>query len=135
MSKDKMYTFTVADGEHQGVKKIYKRGESFQSQYPLDKMFIGKFVRGAEVITVDVKNRTSDTRLTFVFADAEDVTDQFPLASEHELRVFKDSVGGYAVASAQEDINDLMNLAPTVMGSKSQVKKWLTSYVESQERE
>ncbi|MDR2116770.1 MAG: hypothetical protein LBP87_10375 [Planctomycetaceae bacterium] len=133
--KDKTYTFTVLEGEHQGVKKTYKKGETFQSQYPLDQMFVGKFLRGAEVIAVDIK-KAPDTRMIFVFADADDVTHLFPVAAEHELRVFVDAMGGFAVAAAQnEGDDDLMNLAPTVMGSKQQVNKWLAEYIKRQEKE
>lgn len=134
MSKDKSYTFTVIDGEHQGVQRVYKKGDTFQSQYPLDRMFVGKFQRGAETVMVDVK-KAPDTKMSFVFADADDVTAQFPIAAENELRVFEDAMGGYAVTSAHGDGVDLMNLASTVMGSKQQVNKWLAAYAKRQNQE
>lgn len=123
----KMYTFTVIDGEHQGFAKAYKKGETFQSEYPLDKMFIGKFSRGSDTVVVDVKKPVS-TRMTFVFSDADDVTEQFPLAKENKLRVFKDAMGGHAVATLDDDNGEPVNVASSIMGSKQAVNKWLIDY-------
>jgi hypothetical protein len=134
MADNKMYTFTVIDGEHEGLQKTYKKGDTFRSQYPLDEMFIGKFLRGADIIMVDSK-KALDTRMMFVFSDADDVTEKFPIASENELRVFKDAMGGYAVASARANDIDLTNLAPTIMGTAKQVNTWLVAYAKRKEQE
>ncbi|MDR3197958.1 MAG: hypothetical protein LBU34_08845 [Planctomycetaceae bacterium] len=130
----KMYTFTVVEGEHQGFQKIYKKGDTFQSEYPLDTMFVGKFLRGADVITVDVRKPVNGRNL-FAFADADEVTEQFPLAKEHDLRVFKDAMGGHVITSAADTSSEPMNLASTIMGSKPAVNKWLVEYAKRQEQD
>jgi hypothetical protein len=130
----KTYIFTVLEGEHQGVNKTYRKGDTFESNYPLDTMFVGKFMRGAERVLSDVKKAKPDTRMSFVFSDAEDVTIQFPLAKEHNLHVFKDAMGGHAVAILDEDTEEPINIASTVMGTKQAVNKWLIEYSKQQEQ-
>jgi hypothetical protein len=132
----KYYTFTVLEGEHQGFKQAYKKGETFQSLHPLDELFKGKFMRLLDSnIPRDIKPQgksSDDGRLTFVWADADDVSDSFPLATKHKLKVYKDARGGYAIASELVKGVEPLNLAPSILGSKAQVTKFLTSYVESQ---
>jgi len=130
----KVYTFTVVEGEHQGVKKVYKKGDSFTSQYPLDKMFIGKFLRVSDTVPHDdtIRSKQVDTRLTFVFEDAAEVTEQYPLASDNDLRVFKDATGGFAITTAYSDGAEPLNIAPQILGSKAQVNSFLKAYLKSQ---
>jgi hypothetical protein len=113
----------------------YKAGDIIEANIPLDELFVGKFQRlSNEVYQADLvpkRQVKQDTRMIFVFADATDVSGSFPLAQENNLRVFKDAMGGYAVAVAGVPDDTLMNIAPTVMGDKKQVKEWLTSYLNS----
>jgi len=136
MRETKMYRFTVTEGVHHGKDRVYKKGDTFESPYPMDEIFVGKFQRLSDVIYREEpapKPQKPDTRMTFVFADATEVTAKFPLAQENNLRVFKDSTGGHAVASADVNDDELMNIAPTVMGTKKRVDEWLASYLQSEE--
>jgi len=130
----KVYRFTVIEGVHQGKDRLYKKGDTFESPYPMDELFVGKFQRLSDIIYRDEvapKPQRPDTRMMFVFADAIDITAKFPAAQDNDLRVFKDSTGGHAVASAGVSDDELMNIAPTVMGNKKQVDEWLASYLKS----
>jgi hypothetical protein len=135
MSEQQIYRFMVLEGIFRGKERTYERGEIFESPYPLDEMFVNKFQRMSDTVIRDEvlppKRVKPDTRMTFVFADAEDVTGSYPLAHENNLRVFKDTRGGFAVVADGIPDEDLMNIAPTVMGSKKQVNEWLTSYLQS----
>ncbi|MDR2170674.1 MAG: hypothetical protein LBP59_11070 [Planctomycetaceae bacterium] len=129
-----MNTFMIIEGEHQGAQRKFKKGDIFQSEYPLDTMFVGKFTRvsKSEEVPVDVpKGKSVGNRLTFVFADAQDVTNSFPSAIEHHLKVYKDATGGYAVTSEIVKGIEPLNLAPSILGSKTSVTKWLNTYIES----
>jgi len=128
--------FTVIAGAHRGPnKELYQQGDIIETDIPLDELFVGKFQRLSETVyQTDIlpqRKTRPDTRMLFVFADATEETTSFPLAQENGLRVFKDTLGGYAVASAGVPDEALMNIAPTVMGTKKQVKEWLTSFLES----
>jgi hypothetical protein len=129
---EELFTFLVVEGEHQGRNRVYKKGEIFQSQYPLDTMFVNKFQRVTDKRAVDIppKQVKPDTRMSFVFADAEDVSEQFPKAAEHNLSVFKDTLGGFAVTMLQEGVEPV-NIAPVVFGSKKQVNQWISEYLSS----
>ena len=129
----------VLEGVFRGKERTYERGEVFESPYPLDEMFVNKFQRMSDTVIRDEvlppRRVRPDTRMMFVFADATEVTHQYPLAQENNLRVFKDTRGGFAIASAEVPDEDLMNIAPNVMGSKKQVNEWLTSYLETNSSE
>jgi hypothetical protein len=127
-----LYTFTVLEGEHHGYRRIYKKNETFQSELELDKLFVGKFSRMTDKdIPVDSpKAKQLDTRLSFVFADAQDITASFPLAVQNELKVFKNGQGGHVIVSALDKSSEPANLADTILGSKKLVSQWLVAYVE-----
>jgi hypothetical protein len=132
----KVYRFLVLEGVHHGKDRVYKKGEIFEDIHPLDEIFVGKFQRISDVIYRDEitpKQQKPDTRMMFVFADALDITAKFPAAQNNNLRVFKDSTGGHAVACAGVSEDELMNIAPTVMGTKRQVDEWLASYLKQEE--
>jgi len=50
MSETKVYRFTVIEGVHHGKDRLYKKGDTFESPYPMDEMFVGKFQRLSDVI-------------------------------------------------------------------------------------
>jgi hypothetical protein len=128
-------TFQVIAGVHYGNNRVYKEGEALKSDEPLDQMFVGKFRRIAEddAIPYDKpKGNPVNTRLTFVFQDAEDVTNSFSLAKEHKLKVYKDTTNGYAISSELVEGIEPLNLAPNILGSKQAVTAWLKSYIAKQ---
>jgi hypothetical protein len=129
---EKAYVFTVIGGEHEGSKQTYKKGDTFSSPYQLDKMFVGKFLRGADVIISDIK-KPANGRVLFVFEDADNVTEQFPLTKEYGLQVFKDAMGGHVITSVSDTDSEPRNLAPAILGSKQAVNKWLLEYSKKQE--
>jgi hypothetical protein len=133
MKEQKIYRFRVLEGEHRERNRVFQKGEEFESPYPLDEMFVGKVLRMSDVVERYVPERKvqPDTRMMFVFADANEVTGSFPIAQEHKLRVFKSATGHYAVAAADMPDDELMNIAPNIFGGKKQVNEWLASYAES----
>lgn len=144
----KLYTFRVIGGEHIGNKRNYKNGYTFQSRYPLDEIFVGKFDRVPdEPVVVDdeegppkhlipqkegVTSPYGEIRKPmreFNFDEAADVTRLFPKAKEANLSVYKDELGGYAVAEAEAKVK--VNLAESIMSSKKQVNAFITAFTVS----
>jgi len=135
MAKEqKLYTFRVIGGEHLGSKRTYKKGYTFQSRYPLDEMFVGKFDRVPDtpVILDDdtpdkryIPQKKAEVQLPFDFDEAADVTHMFPAAKDADLAVYKNALGGYAVIDANAKIK--VNLADEVLGSKKSVNSFISS--------
>lgn len=136
--QDGRYVFQVLAGEHQGIRRVYKKGEIFRSNYELDVLFgKEKFQRLPDSgVTSDVepeRKRRSDVAdrvikemLPFTFDEASNVTHLFPEAAEHGLAVYKDSLNGYAIAEADAKVKE--NLAGGVLGSKKAVNAWLKDF-------
>jgi hypothetical protein len=144
----KLYTFRVAAkaGEHIGNKRNYKSGYTFQSRYPLDELFVGKFDRvpdepvvvddedgppkrlipAKEEVTAPYGDIKQPALAEFVFEEASDITRLFPKAKELKLAVYKNTTGGYAVAEPEAKVK--VNLADGVLGSKKQVNEFLESF-------
>lgn len=132
-----LYTFTVLSGEHQGNKRVYKQGQMFRSQYPLDELFPGKFQRmpnsPAPLDDSDQAaekgsqaKRVAAPEAPFDFEDATDVTHMFAVAQTAGLTVYKNSVGGFGVAEA--GAKKLENLAGQTLKSKKQVNQFLADF-------
>ena len=134
---EELYTFQVLEGEHCGNRRIYKKGDCFESNYPLDTMFINKFQRiPNKPLPADdrprVQGRTRSaaeaTRemMSFTFDEASNVTHMFPVAAKADLEVYKDSLGGYAVVEKGAMVK--VNLADQILGSKKKVTEFLSAY-------
>lgn len=142
-----LYTFQLVAGSHQGNKKRYKKGDFIQSHHPLDEMFVGKFQRMPntpaviddgpdtdrsavrdELRPVSPADQIRDV-LPFSFTEATNVTHMFPDAKVAGLVVYKDSLGGYAVA--EKDAKVLTNIAGQILGSKKKVADFLTDFLPS----
>ena len=142
-----LYTFQLIAGSHQGNKKRYKKGDVVQTHQPLDEMFVGKFQRlpNAPAIIDDGPDRIhavtdDDARpispadkirdvVPFSFTEATNVTHLFADAKAAGLSVYKDSLGGYAVA--EKDAKVLTNIAGVILGSKKKVAEFLANFVPS----
>lgn len=135
-----VFTFQVLAGEHIGNKRSYKKGECFQSQYPLDEMFVGKFQRmPSQPLPPDdlpeqtlargqvVQNSQPNQNMAFSFAAATNVTNVFPLAKKVKFEVFKDEMGGFAVTEATAQIKT--NLADQVLTSKKEVNAFISRFL------
>lgn len=137
-----LYTFKVIAGEHQGKTRSYKAGEYFQSRYPLDEMFSGKFLRintapapidevtppGVAVMPMEGASPAPPKEPEFNVQDAVNVTKQFPDAKKAELSVYNDPEnGGYIIAEAGVESRE--NLAGQVLRTKKAVNKFLKDFV------
>jgi len=126
--------FLVIEGQFRTGNAIYKKGDTIETHVALDELFANKFQRLSEVVFRDElspnRQMKRDTKMLFVFADATEVTHQYPMAQDNNLRVFKDTTGSFAVAVAGIPDEDMMNIAPTIMGSKKQVNEWLGGYLQ-----
>ena len=149
--KKEVYTFQVLAGEHQGNLRKYVKGDTFRSQFPLDTMFAGKFQRlpnaplpvdeapvekkmpnaPADEIHPHIPNGQIQEMMPFSFTEAADVTHLFPAAKEAGLAVYKDALGGYAVAEADAKVKT--NLAGQILGSKKKVNLFLADFATSDE--
>ncbi len=148
--KKEVYTFQVLAGEHQGNLRKYVKGDTFRSQYPLDTMFTGKFQRlpnaplpvdeapvektrprtaAADDIYPHIPNNQLKDMMPFSFTEAADVTHLFPTAKVVGLSVYKDALGGYAVAEAEAKVKT--NLADQILGSKKKVSEFLADFAPS----
>jgi len=91
MTAQKTYRLCVLEGEYRGKDRTYKKGDVFESPYPLDKMFVNKFQRMSENVILDEiltpRRNSPDTRMMFVFADSTDVTASYPQAQENNVTV------------------------------------------------
>lgn len=140
-----LYTFQVIAGEHQGNKRKYVKGEIFQSVNELDILFAGKFQRipntpapiedvaptdavppALQERKLTVPNGTPKEPLPFSFVESANVSHLFPEATTAGLEVFKDSLGGYAVAETGVQVKQ--NLAGQVLSSKQKVKDFLADF-------
>jgi hypothetical protein len=140
-----LYTFQVIAGEHQGNKRKYVKGEIFQSVNELDKLFEGKFQRipntpapiedstpidpvppALQERRPTVPNGTPKEPLPFSFVESANVSHLFPEASTAGLEVFKDSLGGYAIAETGVQVKQ--NLAGQILSSKQKVRDFLADF-------
>ena len=132
------YVFQVLAGEHQGIRRVYKKGEIFRSNYELDVLFgkekfqrlpdsgVSSDVEPERKRRSDIAERVIKEMLPFTFDEASNVTHLFPVAAEHGLAVYKDSLNGYAIAEAEAKVKE--NLAGGVLGSRKAVNEWLKDF-------
>ena len=133
-----LYTFRVMGGEHIGNKRVYKKGYTFKSRFPLDEMFVGKFYRVSDTpVLVDddegvpahlIPQKKAEQQLPFAFDEAADVTHLFPKAKEAGFAVYKNTTGGYAVVEPEAKVK--VNLADEILGSKKKVNEFIASLAE-----
>lgn len=149
MSDGALYTFRLIAGCHQGNKKRYKKGEYIRSHHPLDEMFQGKFQRMPNVPAViddgpdslqggmsgNARPASSPDKIRdvvpFSFSESSNVSHLFPETKATGLVVYKDSLGGYAVA--EKDSKVMTNIAGEVLGSKKKVTEFLADFMPSNE--
>jgi hypothetical protein len=130
-----VYTFEVIEGEHVGKHQTFRKGDKFKSNKPLDKMFSEKFRLISEnAILSDVpviKKKPVVVLPDFNFVEADEVTELFPIAGDNGLRIFRNSDSKFAVIDNQVELENALNLAPSIMSNKAAVTKWLNKYLET----
>lgn len=133
------FIFQVLEGEHQGQKRKYVKGDIFKSSHELDKLFVGKFQRMPSAGILDDDEEPQRVKVAvpqaqdidptqFDFSASQNVTSKYPEAATIGLEIYKDTLGGYAVADKTAKVKK--NLADTALTSK-QVKAFLVEWTKT----